>query len=95
MRPSDFIDEPRPRRFDRSDLADRGTMRCEWCNKRTEVRPGFSWRQVDVEEWRSFVREHTPFFCQRENCAAHRRECMSSARRDKERDPRQERPKRR
>lgn len=77
MRPSDFIDEPRSRNNDRRVLSERGTLRCEWCNKRTEVRPGFKWRYVDVYEWKEFVFDHTPYYCTRPACAAHRRECGS------------------
>jgi hypothetical protein len=78
MRPSDFIDEPRGRNNDNRALSERGTLRCEWCNKRTEVRPGFKWRYVDVYEWKEFVHDHTPYFCSRPTCTAHRRECGST-----------------
>ena len=57
-------------------LRERGTLRCWWCNKRTEVKPGFSWGGIALDEWRSFVAEHSPFYCSREHCVAHRREAM-------------------
>lgn len=81
MRPSNYIDEPRPKSKDsRRLLRERGTLRCLWCNRRTEIRAGFSWGGIEEEEWRQFVKENEPFYCDRPNCVAHRRECGSSKR---------------
>jgi hypothetical protein len=80
MRPSNYIDDSKPQSSsNRRMMRERGTLRCLWCNKRTEVRPGFSWGGIEEDEWRSFVAENTPFYCGRETCRAHRSECGAPA----------------
>lgn len=74
-------------------MKERGTLRCWWCNKRTEVRPGFRWGGITLEDWREFVAEHSPYYCTREGCIAHRREAMARPKRDGE--PREQRSKKR
>ena len=53
---------------------ERGTLRCEWCNRLTELRPGFSWRNTPQSEWQEIVAAFTPFYCRRPTCAAARKE---------------------
>jgi hypothetical protein len=86
MRNSSFVEYRSPRSpSERRALRERGTLRCWWCNTRTEVRPGFRWGQVSLFEWREYVAEHQPFFCSRPNCVAHRRECGAAAQRRQKR----------
>jgi hypothetical protein len=93
MRQSDSAEHRQPLdHATRRLLKERGTLRCWWCNKRTEVRPGFRWGGITLEDWREFVADNSPYYCHREGCVAHRREAMSRPKRD-DREPRQARPK--
>jgi hypothetical protein len=57
---------------------ERGTLRCEWCNRITELRPGFSWRNTPQSEWNEIAAAFTPFYCRRPACAAARKEIAPS-----------------
>lgn len=57
-------------------MNNRGALRCEWCNRLTEIKPGFSWRFVSRAEWLTTAEELSPFYCSRAICAAARRELL-------------------
>jgi hypothetical protein len=47
----------------------KGTLRCRWCGRWTEVNPGQQWRDTTWKEWRDiavFRRNETE--CQRPRC---------------------------
>lgn len=59
--------------------SERGTLRCEWCNRRTEIRPGYRWGDLSTGEWLTIAATLSPYFCPRPSCVAGRSETMGAA----------------
>lgn len=48
----------------------KGTLRCRWCGRWTEVQPGYQWRDTTWKQWRDHwaKRYRNEVECRRERC---------------------------
>ena len=63
------------RRANRLDKKFKGTLRCEWCNRNTPIKPPqdfkknkLTWGDYSLRDWRQFKKGYKAFYCKREKC---------------------------